>query len=89
MRNAISSRSSSGVGWMHVSSGFLLLETLPGREHHVLEQLGRFPGVTHRSLLYPAALAVRIEAAQVDPIATELRRLEGVVNTRLYRARRA
>lgn len=74
---------------MHVSSGFLLLETLPGREQHVLEQLGRISAVTHRSLLYPAALAVRIECSQVDPLAGELRRLEGVVATRLYRTRRA
>jgi hypothetical protein len=70
-----------------VSSGFLLLETLPGRESHVLELLARHPGVTHRSLLFPAAIAVKVEAPHVDPVAQELKRLEGVVATRLYRAK--
>lgn len=72
---------------MHVSSGFLLLETLPGRENHVLELLARHPRVTHRSLLFPAAIAVKVEAPQVDPVAQELKRMEGVVATRLYRAK--
>ena len=72
---------------MHVSSGFLLVETQPGREHHVLDLLSRFPGVTHRNLLFPAALAVRLEGPLVDPIVAELRKLEGVVGTRLYKAR--
>lgn len=70
-----------------MSSGFLLLETLPGREGHVLELLAKFPGVTHRNVLYPAAIAVKLEAPAVDPIALELRRLEGVVATRFYRAK--
>lgn len=74
---------------MHVSSGFLLVETVPGREGHVLDLLSRHPGVTHRSLLFPAAIAVKIEAPEVDPVAKELRRLEGVVATRLYRAKNA
>lgn len=71
-----------------MSSGFLLLETQPGREGHVLELLGRHPGVTHRNLLYPAAIAVRLEShTSVDVLAAQLRQLEGVVRTRLYRAR--
>ena len=88
MRNDISPSRLPTVGWMHVSSGFLLLETQPGRENHVLELLGRFPGVTHRSVLFPAAIAVKVEAPQVDPVAQALRTLEGVVATRLYRTRR-
>lgn len=73
---------------MHVSSGFLLLETLPGREATVLDQLTRFHGVTHRNLLFPEAIAVRLEATtSVDALAAELKRLDGVVRTRLYRAR--
>jgi hypothetical protein len=73
---------------MHVSSGFLLLETQPGREGQVLDLLSRFPGVTHRNVLYPAAIAVRVEAtAGVDILAAQLRALDGVVRTRLYRAK--
>lgn len=72
-----------------VSSGFLLVETVPGREGHVLELLSKVPAVTHRSLLFPAAIAVKLEATAdaMDPLARELRRLEGVVSTRLYRPR--
>ena len=72
---------------MHVSSGFLLLETLPGREDLVLAALARHPLVTQRNVLYPAAIAVKVEAPHVDPVFQELRRLEGVVATRLYRTR--
>ena len=73
---------------MHVSSGFLLLETQPGREGQVLDLLGRFPGVTHRNLLFPAAIAVRVETHHsVDHVAAQLKALDGVVRTRLYRAR--
>ena len=70
-----------------MSSGFLLLETQPGREGHVLDLLARVPGVTHRNVLYPAAIAVRLESASVDHLAAELKRLDGVLRTRLYRAR--
>ena len=73
---------------MHVSSGFLLLETAPGREASVLDQLTRFHAVTHHSVIYPAAIAVRVEATTgVDAIAAQLRALDGVTRTRLYRAR--
>lgn len=73
---------------MHVSSGFLLVETQPGREGQVLDLLGRFPGVTHRNLLFPAAIAVRIEShVSVDHVAGQLKALDGVVRTRLYRAK--
>lgn len=71
-----------------MSSGFLLVETQPGREAGVLEALARFPGVTHRNLLFPAAIAVRVESLHgVDPVVAQLKALEGVVRTRLYRAR--
>lgn len=71
-----------------VSTGFLLLETQPGREGQVLDLLSQFPGVTHRNVLFPAAIAVRVEThSSVDVLASQLRRLEGVVRTRLYRAR--
>lgn len=71
-----------------MSSGFLLLETQPGREGQVLDLLSRFPGVTHRNVLFPAAIAVRLEATTgVDTLAAQLRSLDGVVRTRLYRAR--
>lgn len=71
-----------------MSSGFLLLETQPGREGQVLDLLARYPGVTHRNLLYPAAIAVRLETTTgVDTLAAQLRGLDGVVRTRLYRAR--
>lgn len=78
----------SDAGWMHVSSGFLLLETQPGRESAVLDQLARFHGVTHQSVIFPAAIAVRVEnPAGVDALAAQLRALDGVTRTRLYRTR--
>lgn len=72
-----------------MSTGFLLIETVPGREGHVLDLLGKVPGVTHRHVLFPANIAVKIEAdgEGFDPAALQLKRLEGVVATRLYRAK--
>ena len=71
-----------------MSTGFLLLETQPGREGQVLDLLARFPGVTHHNVLFPAAIAVRLEShSGVDALAAQLKALEGVVRTRLYRAR--
>lgn len=75
-----------------MSSGFLLLETQPGREGHVLDLLSRMPGVTHKNVLFPAAIAVRLESPHgahgtVDALAAHMRTLEGVIGTRLYRAR--
>lgn len=70
-----------------MSSGFLLLETVPGRESHVLDLLARVPGVTQRSVVYPAAIAVKLESEIIEPLAKELARLEGVLSSRLYRAR--
>lgn len=73
---------------MHMSSGFLLLETQPGRETQVLDLLARVPGVTQRSVVYPAAIAVKVESdGGIDPLAKLLGRLDGVVSTRVYRAR--
>ncbi|GEM_PF-5889321 len=72
---------------MHVSSGFLLLETLPGREGQVLEALARIPAITHRSLLYPNAIALKVEAPDVGRVQADLKRIDGVLATRLYRAR--
>ncbi len=72
---------------MHVSSGFLLLETLPGREAHVLDALGRIPAITHRSVLYPNAIALKVEAPDVGRVQADLKRIDGVAAARLYRAR--
>lgn len=73
---------------MHMSSGFLLLETVPGREGHVLDLLARMPGVTQRSVVYPAAIAVKVESeGGIDPLARELGRMDGVLSARVYRAR--
>lgn len=73
---------------MHMSSGFLLLTTAPGRESHVLDLLARVPGVTQRSVVYPAAIAVKVEAAGgIDPVAQRLAALDGVLASRVYRAR--
>lgn len=73
-----------------MSSGFLLLETQPGREGHVLDLVERMPGVTHGHVLFPAAVAVKIESpVGIDPVARELATVDGVVATRLYRARNA
>jgi hypothetical protein len=72
-----------------LSSGFLLVETVPGREGHVLEALARVPGVTQRNLIFPAAIAVKldIERERFDPTTALLGKLEGVVGMRLYRVR--
>lgn len=87
MRKPIARAPFPHVG-MHMSSGFLLLETLPGREGHVLELVARVPGVTQRSVVFPAAVAVKVESeGGIDPVARALGRLEGVVSARVYRAR--
>lgn len=73
-----------------MSSGFLLVETAPGREGHVLDLLSRLPGVTHRAVIYPSAIAVKLETGAreaFDALTRELRALEGVTGTRLYRAK--
>ena len=74
-----------------MSSGFLLVETVPGREAHVLDLLARVPGVTHRHVMFPSAIAVKLDTHRdaFDLTATQLRQLEGVVGTRIYRARNA
>ena len=74
-----------------MSSGFLLVETVPGHEAHVLDLLARVPGVTHRHVIFPSAIAVKLDTHRdaFDLTATQLRQLEGVVGTRVYRARNA
>lgn len=75
-----------------MSSGFLLVETIPGRESHVLDLLSRVPGVVHRHVMFPSAIAVKLDVAHHDAFdltATQLRQLEGVIATRVYRARNA
>lgn len=54
-----------------------------------MDLLAAVPGVTHRQLLYPAAIAVKIEASVecITPLEQQLQLLEGVVSTRLYRAK--
>lgn len=76
---------------MHLSSGFLLLETAPGREGQVLELLADVPGVTHRQLLFPSAIAVKIEGtdSRLPIVHQQLRALEGVLSSRYYRAHNA
>jgi hypothetical protein len=74
-----------------LSSGFLLVETAPGREGHVLDLLGRVPGVTHRNVLFPSAIAVKLDVRErdaFDQATLLLAKLEGVVATRLYRSSR-
>ncbi|MFA5860251.1 MAG: hypothetical protein WDA16_01010 [Candidatus Thermoplasmatota archaeon] len=72
-----------------MSSGFLLVETVPGRENQVLELLARVPGVTYRHVLFPAAIAVKIEASHdaFELTSAQLRGLEGVTGTRVYLAK--
>lgn len=91
IKTHLTGRGPSPFGWMHLSSGFLLLETVPGREGHVLDLVARVPGVTFKNVLFPAAIAVRIEAPMdhLAPIQQQLRTLEGVVSTRFYRAKNA
>lgn len=74
-----------------MSSGFLLVETVPGRESAVLELLSRVPGVVHRHVMFPSAIAVKLDVAHdaFDLTASQLRALDGVVNARVYRARNA
>lgn len=74
---------------MPLSSGFLLVETVPGRETQVLDLMGRIPGVTHRHVLFPAAIAVKLELPReaVDPTVSALGKLDGVIRMSLYRAK--
>lgn len=74
---------------MHVSSGFLLVETEPGREGQVFDLISRIPGVTHRQVLFPNSIAVKLELPReaVDPAVAALAKLDGVLYTRLYRAK--
>jgi hypothetical protein len=74
-----------------LSSGFLLVETVPGREAHVLDLLSRVPGVVHRHVIFPSAIAVKLDTHRdaFDLTASQLRALEGVTGTRVYRARNA
>ena len=71
-----------------LSSGFLLVETIPGREAHVLDLLARVPGVVHQHVIFPSAIAVKLDTHRdaFDLTATQLRQLDGVVGTRVYRA---
>lgn len=72
-----------------MSSGFLLVETEPGRESQVLDLLSRIPGVTHKNVLFPNAIAVKLEVPReaVDPTVAQLAKLEGILATRLYRTK--
>lgn len=72
-----------------MSSGFLLVETVPGREGHVLDALGRMPGVTHGHVIYPSAIALKVESSTdgLAPLVRDLAQVDGVVATRLYRAK--
>lgn len=74
-----------------MSSGFLLLRTVPGREHDVIGLLGRFPEITAKNILFPESIAVKIECPReaLDPTVRHLSRLDGVTKTSLYRARNA
>ena len=57
----------------------------------MLDLLARVPGVTHRHVMFPSAIAVKLDTHRdaFDLTATQLRQLEGVVGTRIYRARNA
>lgn len=72
-----------------MSSGFLLVETQPGRETQVFDLLGRIPGVTHRHVLFPSAIAIKLELPReaIDPTVLALAKLEGVIRANLYRAK--
>lgn len=72
-----------------MSSGFLLVETEPGRETQVLDLLGRIPGVTDKNVLFPNAIAVKLELPReaVEGTVAQLAKLDGILTTRLYRAK--
>lgn len=72
-----------------MSTGFLLVETDPGREAHVLELVARIPGVTGHNTLFPGTIAVKIELPResVEPAAQQLSHLDGVRRASLYRAK--
>lgn len=74
-----------------MSTGFLLMQTAPGKERDVLDLLARHPEVTGRHVLFRESIAVKIECPveAIEPTATHLSRLEGVLRASLYRARNA
>lgn len=69
-----------------MNTGFLLVETKPGRERDVLESLSDLPEVAERSLIFRENLAVRLKAS-ADALGDALDRvrdLDGVTGTRYY-----
>lgn len=72
-----------------MTSGFLLVETLPGKEGDVLQHLGELPEVTSRSMLFRSAVACRMEGSgdALAALLPRVRSLEGVLAARWYRAR--
>lgn len=74
-----------------MSSGFLLVQTFPGRERDVCDLLSRLPEVTGRNVLFEESIAVKIECPReaIDPTVSHLSKLDGVVRASLYRAKNA
>ena len=74
-----------------VSSGFLLVQTVPGKERDVFDLLSRLPEVTARNILFRESIAVKIECPReaIDPTVSHLSKIDGVVRASLYRAKNA
>jgi len=72
-----------------MSSGFLLVQTQPGRERDVYDRLERLPEVTGKHILFGSAIAVKIECPResIEPTARHMAKLDGVVGANLYRAK--
>lgn len=71
-----------------MSSGFLLLETVPGKEREVLDRLGRLPEVAGSHVLFRASVAVKLvgERERVLSCVEHVRALDGVLGARHYPA---
>lgn len=55
----------------------------------MLDSLAQIKGVTHRHVLFATAIAVKVEEAHdaLELTLAQLKGLDGVLNTRLYKAK--
>lgn len=72
-----------------MSTCFVLVQTLPGRERDVHERIQGYPTVAGAHILFGEQIAVKLTCAMdhLEKAAVELTHLDGVVRAALYRTR--
>ncbi|HWG89702.1 MAG TPA: hypothetical protein VNZ52_02535 [Candidatus Thermoplasmatota archaeon] len=73
-----------------MSTCFVLVQTLPGREEDVHARLAGNPSVAAAHVLFHESIAVKLNVAadSLEVAAKELTHLDGVVRAALYRTRK-